>query len=523
MKVFGFTTVLVALFAVSSAATPRKPNAVIDLLSYNDVYEMLQDDVNGFKLGGPSRVVPIAKEMRTKNPNSLVLFAGDTMSPSLWSLQFKGMQMVDAHNAIGADFACLGNHEFDFGIDAFFNVSKASNFPWLNANCYENATSSLLRGTQPNAVKTLTHPEHGNLTVGLFGVMYDMKLPGGKLYWTDPIVAAKEQVKILKDEKKVDFVIALTHQVLDDDNRFSKEVKGVDLIVAGHDHSAMLQTNFGTPYIKADLDFRTIWRSQVEWFAANGSTAAFSRMNHKLVAITEELPTDSEFDKVLANYSTVVNELQKRVVGKLCEDLDLRQTTVRASDCAIGNIFADASINNYGENYADVALINGGLIRSDKIYPAGEFTLGDLIAWSPFGNTLVVIETNGASLKKFLVAQMLPSCQGFLAQQGSYMQPAGIKYVLKCTGIQQAELQSIEWFKHPTKTGPVLDDDVLKLTITNYFYNTNWAAVPGLTVSNVVVSEAESVRIDAALEKYVKAQPDSTLCQKAEGRSSVVF
>jgi hypothetical protein len=79
MKHFvSLTAVLFALAPVFADAT-RNITAIVDVLAYNDVYEMLQDDVNGVKLGGSSQVTPLAKQMRAKNPNSLVLFAGDTM------------------------------------------------------------------------------------------------------------------------------------------------------------------------------------------------------------------------------------------------------------------------------------------------------------------------------------------------------------------------------------------------------------------------------------------------------------
>ncbi|KAH9139119.1 hypothetical protein AeRB84_016598, partial [Aphanomyces euteiches] len=200
----------------------RPPTAELQIISYNDVYEIKPYDAGqGILVGGPSHIVPLAKTLRKNYDNSLVIFAGDTMSPSLWSAYFKGLHMIDAHNAIGVDFACLGNHEFDFGIDAFLNVSAKSKFPWLNANAYEIATGQLLRGTKPNAVKVFKSPTMGSFKVGFFGVMYDMKDDSKGMRWTDPVEAAKEQVKYLRTVEKVDFVIALTHQGLEDDNRFS--------------------------------------------------------------------------------------------------------------------------------------------------------------------------------------------------------------------------------------------------------------------------------------------------------------
>ena len=45
------------------------------------------------------------------------------MSPSLWSRLFHVMQMIAAYNAIGLDYASLGNHEFDTGLENFYAVA----------------------------------------------------------------------------------------------------------------------------------------------------------------------------------------------------------------------------------------------------------------------------------------------------------------------------------------------------------------------------------------------------------------
>ncbi|GLE06822.1 hypothetical protein PINS_up016448 [Pythium insidiosum] len=222
------------------------------------------------------------------------------------------------------------------------------------------------------------------------------------------------------------------------------------------------------------------------------------RLTHKLVPITEDLPTDPEFEKTIAEYGKIIAELQKRVVGKLCEPLDVKQNTVRTADCPAGHIFADASLSNYGADRADMALINGGVIRRDRVYRAGDFTLGDLIAWSPFGNSLVIFETDGASVKKFLASQMIGSCgAGFTTQNGFYMHPAGVSWSFKCTGEGKGEVVSMEWLKHPSKSGPVQDDEVVRLMTTNYMYNDRWIGQQGLKMNKFLVNEAESVRIDA--------------------------
>ncbi|RLN97432.1 hypothetical protein BBJ28_00023864 [Nothophytophthora sp. Chile5] len=510
-----------ALGAIT-AVQARNLTASFDVLSYNDVYEMLQDTVNGLNLGGPSRVVPIAQAMRAANPNSLVLFAGDTVSPSLWSTQFNGLHMVEAHNAIGLDFASLGNHEFDFGLDNFMNVSLASNFPWLNANCYELDNGELLRGTVPHAIKTLSDSTYGQITIGFFGVMYDMQDSSKGLYWEDPIDAAKVQVAALQAQG-VDFIIAMTHQDLADDNTFSQEVEGVDFIIAGHDHTSMLQTNFGTPYLKADFDFRSIWNSHIEYYAADDDNDRTALMTHQAIPITESMPTDPALDEIIAQYQAQMEVLEQTIIGTLCEDLDLSQSVVRTKDCKIGHLFADASLQYYGNGSADIAVMNGGGIRGDKIVAAGNLSLGEVLSWSPFGNTLMTIETDGASLKLYLTKESLISCgNNVLDQNGYYVHPSGFNYTFTCTGDGAGAVSSLNWFNHPTRSGAIQDSDEFIMAISNYLYTTEFLVIDGVT-STVKISEAEAERVDSALEAYVTSLPDQYVCLEDEVRSAVSF
>ena len=62
---------------------------------------------------------------------------------------------------------------------------------------------NFLRGTQPNAVKTFKSTTMGQIKVGAFGVMYDLKDSSKGMKWTDPIIAAKEQVKYFREVEKL--------------------------------------------------------------------------------------------------------------------------------------------------------------------------------------------------------------------------------------------------------------------------------------------------------------------------------
>ncbi len=72
----------------------------ITLLQVNDVYQFAPVDRG--TAGGIARVLTLKKEIQQKSPHTLFLFAGDTISPSVESITYKGAQMIEAWNVAGA-------------------------------------------------------------------------------------------------------------------------------------------------------------------------------------------------------------------------------------------------------------------------------------------------------------------------------------------------------------------------------------------------------------------------------------
>jgi 5'-nucleotidase len=46
--------------------------------------------------------------------------------------------------------ACLGNHDFDFGLENLERFIKSTNFPWLMANVLDKDTNKPLAGAEPS-------------------------------------------------------------------------------------------------------------------------------------------------------------------------------------------------------------------------------------------------------------------------------------------------------------------------------------------------------------------------------------
>ena len=67
--------------------------------------------------------------LKQATPNSLLVDAGDATQGAPLASLTKGSAPIDLMNAAGYDAMCLGNHEFDFGLDNLVANVEAAEFP----------------------------------------------------------------------------------------------------------------------------------------------------------------------------------------------------------------------------------------------------------------------------------------------------------------------------------------------------------------------------------------------------------
>ena len=118
--------------------TARACTVRVTLLQVNDVYRFTPAD-RGAR-GGLARVSTLRKRVMRESPNTLFLLSGDTISPSVESITYKGAQMIDAWNQVGLDYSVFGNHEFDYGDEELLKRVRESKFRWLGANVVDTKT-----------------------------------------------------------------------------------------------------------------------------------------------------------------------------------------------------------------------------------------------------------------------------------------------------------------------------------------------------------------------------------------------
>ena len=400
---------LVLAGCVASPCTDRPPVRV-QLLLVNDVYQL--DPVEG--RGGLARVATLVRALRRETPNTLFVLGGDTLSPSVFSTLFQGRQMIEAWNLLGLDAAVFGNHEFDFGPAVLRQRMAESRFPWLGANVLDPATRRPWGGAQ-----TVLLREWSGMRVGLVGVTMPraarMSNPGPRIVF-EP--APKGVERALADLGSLDLRMALTHLELEQDRALARAVS-LDAILGGHDHMPMVESEGRTLIIKAGADAINVGQVQYEL----GCGADIPGRRHRLIPVDAGVAEAPDVAAFVAGYHAQANPRLDRPVTQLRAPLDTREILVRREAAPVGRFIAEVMRRRMG---AEVALINAGAIRSNRVIPAGPLSLRDVVALLPFGNTVALLEVDGAALQ----VSLEHSVEALPRPAGRFLQTAGLDYVL---------------------------------------------------------------------------------------------
>jgi 2',3'-cyclic-nucleotide 2'-phosphodiesterase (5'-nucleotidase family) len=377
---------LIVLCSSFLAPSTAGKGPVLTILHFNDDYQLSAMD--GGKAGGLDRLAALVKQYRQHDRYTLLLFAGDLLSPSAESSVFRGRQLIDGLNRLGIDGAVFGNHEFDYGPAELQARVAESRFPWLATNTFAPGLRPF-----PGSRQYLLLPIAG-VTIGIFGLTTPetatSSSPGATTFG-DPIAVGKAIVSILR-RTGVQVIIALTHLSMSDDQRLLREIPDVDLVIGGHDHEPMTARVGGRLVAKAGVDARWLGVTQL---SLDGTRTA----THTLAPITDKTPSDPAMAAAIQRYTDLLTMELDVVIGETLVPLDARSVIVRQQEAPLGNFIADAIRTAV---QADLAIINGGGIRSDSVLAAGPVRRKNVLAWLPFGNVVVKVAVRGAAIRESL-------------------------------------------------------------------------------------------------------------------------
>ena len=236
---------LVLIGFVCSGSSPREQESD---KHYPPVYHLIvlyTNDTHGHPVkfqdgpvpdvGGLPARATLVRDIRSKNPNILVLDAGDLNTGGAESDFFRAAPDILGYNYIGYDAMVLGNHEFDNPIEVLKEQMAKARFPFLSANIRTKDGNYI---GIPYIIK-----QFAGFKVAVLGLTTkDTQTTGNpenikELLFDDEIEVAKKLVPELR--KQADIVIALTHLgIYKGYDRGSKklaaQVSGIDLIVDGN-------------------------------------------------------------------------------------------------------------------------------------------------------------------------------------------------------------------------------------------------------------------------------------------------
>jgi len=181
------------------------------ILSVNDVYEIVNYPYIG----------RIISELKRTSAGAVVVSSlnGDFLSPCIYTSLDGGKSIVDVLNTVGMDYLCLGNHEFDLGIDILSSRLKTLKSTCLNGNIPHFSGAS---------AKGTSLPEYEILQVGDRHVAFtgfctsnpECFRPGTAPEIV-PVWAALQKIWAQCD---ADLLIPLTHQSMAADRALAAEI-----------------------------------------------------------------------------------------------------------------------------------------------------------------------------------------------------------------------------------------------------------------------------------------------------------
>lgn len=399
--------VLAAASACTSAVTPAPTGAAladdrIQLLHTDDIHGHLDADMvqstnaSSFRAGGMAQLAGQVAVFRARAPErTLLVDAGDAWQGTFISNANKGEAVTKAMNLMRYDALAVGNHDFDWGQDVLAQRAKDATFPFLAANVIETKT-----GRSPAYLKPFEVRDLGIARVGIIGLTNPSSATIVKATSVAGLQfkAAADAVRpvIAEVQKQADIVVVAAHIGAMEAAQLARDVPGIDVIVAGHDHFPLQTARVEGRTTIVDAGAYTQYVGRLEIIVDRGTRKMKDAVRGGVltaIAANPRVKPDAEIAKLVEERRADGQKYTSRVVGRTTEPLsNLREET------GFGNLITDAFVD-YGRQQGwktDVAFYNMAGVRAS--FPAGELTYGQLYEALPFSNTVVSVDLLGADI-----------------------------------------------------------------------------------------------------------------------------
>ena len=326
-----------------------------------------------------------------ENSSYLLLSGGDQNTGPATATLSKGMAVIDVMNAMGFDVACIGNHEFDYGVEWINNRKAQANFPILSCNIFDVNTTNLANFAVPWVIQN-----HSGVNVGIVGLTTTSTSTSSHPKITSKYDFSDPETELRKHTPDIwaagaDLIVVLAHMSPDSLTSLATDTSdlGISVFLGGHggggavthvgDSIIAAAAHKAQEYVKIDL---TVNRSTGEVISSQGT-----RFDNDDGGLTP----DSSIQTVVDQWDAIIDA--EEVLTYTSEDI--KDVNVYSG---IAALVTDAFIYNFDYDYNFGITNRGGGFRD--YFREGNISIADVVSVIPFENNLIVFNMTGEDLEQ---------------------------------------------------------------------------------------------------------------------------
>jgi 5'-nucleotidase/UDP-sugar diphosphatase len=317
------------------------------------------------------------------------LFGGNSLAPSPLSSLDRGTHIIDLLNSLEPDAMAVTKREFSYFEDELSLRAYEAAFPIVASNIYDKRSENNIDGILNNIIV-----EQRGIKIGMMSVIDKTAITD---YSLNNIVVLDPQKAIEKNAAKL-------------------RLQGADLIVLLYSTNfifidQLLNDKVIDISLTTSLDFTTlasetkpthpnaVMLAKVGQVAIIHTTKAEQKTQPNVSWQAVELSQytkDPTIRNQVDEYSARLNRLLDQPAGLVTTDFTTLRHSVRAEQNAFANLLTD-TLREF--SHADIALLNGGAIRGNRRYHAGQqLTHRDIAQELPFRSRVTLLNISGSQL-----------------------------------------------------------------------------------------------------------------------------
>ena len=394
---------------------------VVTMLHTNDTHGIWPETYYYGTPEGFAFLASAIKAERAKNPNVLLLDAGDTFQGNAFAQYFRDADsnpIAGGLNLLDYDAFTIGNHEFNFGPATFASMLGQLDMPILGTiNLDDDGSYGFINEN----VQDYINLEVDGLKVTIFSLTnprvyrYELptNIPGLTFYSLEEV--GYDVYSEIKDAENPDLFVGLTHMgyspygdETDSDLVLAQNVAGIDVLIGGHSHSFLDPSVMVTSEINQDGTLV----AQAGRYAMNLGKVNVGFIDGEVVLRegylipATELSVDSEMEAYLQPFVDELDAYTSTEIGLTTAPIDALNAYTEETSGA--NVQADAAVFELEDNGIAVDFHLSGAMSNRAVAIGATtadpvmLTVNDMYTLMPYENSLLVMEMNGPQIKEVL-------------------------------------------------------------------------------------------------------------------------